>query len=274
MFYAYRRTLLLCLGVLTFYNERIKTMNQKEVTKTAGQFSAYDKQGVPVIIEWQKTTLFAPEFAAAMKEAWDVAALAYTPVEMQFLRTYPEVVGAEDYFKPFESLFKNGLDAVDWAKATEVMQTLLKSHFIFDASTWGAEVTAMYAKDVCYVVTIRDQQTKALRGFCTFMIRPNYTQGDIKVMSFAVDPAYQNRGLGKLLISSILKINPSIKRIFMCTRVTNRLVLIGSPFLGFTKDTTPILEHAFNLKHWIFFEYKTAQTDVLQKIAAGLVEVK
>jgi len=70
-----------------------------------------------------------------MKEVWPLARAAYVPMEIQFLHKFPRVVGAEPYFKPFEPLFKNGLKSVDWGKVEEAMQTLLKSHFIFDAST-------------------------------------------------------------------------------------------------------------------------------------------
>lgn len=237
--------------------------DHKESIRTAGQFTVQDKAGAPIILEWQQTTLFAPEFAAVMKEIWPLARAAYTPVEMQFLHKFPQVVGSEPYFKAFEPLFKNGLKAVDWAKAEETMQTLLKSHFIFDASTWGPEVIAEYSKDVCYVVTARDQQTKALLGFITFMIRPSYAQGDIKVMSFAVDVHHQNRGLGKLLMSSILKIDTTIKRIFLCTRVTNDTALKAYRAWGFVADEHPILDHAFNLEHWTFLEYRLDKNDSL-----------
>src|SRR3990172_10346394 len=102
-------------------------MHISKENNQSGVYNEKDKNGTAVRLEWQKTTLFAPEFAAAMKEAWPLAREAYTPVEMQFLRTYPEVVGTEDYFKPFEPLFKNWLDAVDWAKAEETMQALLQT---------------------------------------------------------------------------------------------------------------------------------------------------
>ena len=245
--------------------------NQKE-NKQFGSYNAHDKNGKAVILAWQKTTLFSPEFATAMKKVWPIARDAYTTVEMQFLQAYPEVVGTEDYFKPFEPLFKNGISAVDWSKAEEIMQTLLKSHFIFDASTLGTDIIAQYTKDICYVVTIKDPQTNTLLGFITFMKRASYAPGDIKVMSFAVDQKQQKRGLGKLLMSSILAILPQIKRIFLCTRVTNETALKAYRTWGLTTDEHPIMDHAFNLKHWTFLEYKPEKSDVLQKVAAILTE--
>jgi GNAT superfamily N-acetyltransferase len=93
-------------------------------------------------------------------------------------------------------------------------------------------------------------------------------------MSFAVDPEYQNRGLGKLLTSLIFKINTNIKRIFLCTRVTNNIALNAYKNWGFTLDSNPILDHTFNLEHWTFLEYKIDKTNILQKIAEGLKEIK
>jgi len=256
------------------HSESTKTMNdQKEQIKTSGQFSANDKQGVPVIIEWQKTTLFAPEFAAAMKEAWPLARETYTPVEVDFLKTYPQVVGVEDYFKPFEHLFKNGVDTVDWTKVEETMQEQLKSHFIFDTSTFGPEVFAMYSKDDCYVVKIKNKQTGLLLGFITFMKRANYKEGELKVMSFAIDQDHQGRGLGRLLMSSILKMTSNIQRIFLCTRVTNDNALKAYKAWGFLDDKNPIMDHAFNLNHWKFLEYKVNSSDILQKTASGLTDL-
>jgi len=245
--------------------------NQKETNQT-GSFTTYDKQGKSIRLAWQKTTLFSPEFTIAMKAVWPIAREAYTPVEVQFLQAYPEVVGTEDYFKPFEPLFNDGLNAVNWSKVEEVMQTLLKSHFIFDTSTLGTDIIAQYAKDTCYIVTVKDQPTNTLLGFITFMMRANYAPGDIKVMSFAVDQSQQGRGLGKLLMNSILTIDTKINRIFLCTRVTNETALTAYRAWGFTTDEHPILDHAFNLNHWTFLEYKTEKSDGLQKVAATLTE--
>lgn len=259
--------------------ESIKMKDQKKNIKTAGQFSAHDKLGTPVIIEWQKTTLFAPEFAILMKAAWSIARNAYTEDEMQFLRSYPEVVNTEDestgeFYKPFKSLFKNGLDRVDWNKVKEVMQEALKPHFIFDASTWGPEVTAMFAKDICYGITVKDTQTQKLLGFITFMIRPSYAPGDVKMMITGIDKAYLNRDLDRLLMSLIIKINPDIKRICTCVRVTNNTTLKNYNSWGFANTDNPILDHPHNFKHWIFLEYKTSTSNLLQKAADGLVEIK
>ncbi len=268
----------LCIGMATmsacateksifFTDERKQTMNKEQMM---GRFTATDKLGSPVIIEWQKTTLYAPEFAAVMKEVWPLARAAYVPMELQFLRKFPQVVGTEPYFKQFEPMFKNGLKSVDWAKVEEVQQELLKSHFIFDASTWGAEVKEQFGKDMIYLIVARDQKTNIVQGFAAFMVRPSYASGDIKLMYLPIDPASKRDELYKLLMSSIVKIVPDLKRISLHMRSTNESVLNVYRSWGFVADEHPIMDYPVNLEHWTFLEYKINQSDILQKAAAQL----
>lgn len=245
----------------------LEQVNNKTELKSKGTFIAHDKNGTKVLLEWQETNLVAPEFATATKTVWELTRKAFIPVEMQFLRAHPEVVGTEDYYKPFEPMFKNGLSSVDWVKTEEIMHDLIKSYQFFDASTLPAEVIAMYAEDVYYFVTIKDQQTNGLLGYISFMVRSNYVKG---VMSIAVDPAHQNCGLGKLLMSSILKIRPDIERFFLNTRVTNDTARNAYLAWGFTNDENPAIDHALNPNHWIFFKYEFNKTNILQKAAAEL----
>lgn len=286
MLYVHRIQALLCLCVMTrsvYANkevinltiepiERNKNMHNQIEPKKFGKFSAKDKQGIPVILEWYKTSIVSMDFAASMKEVWEFARDAYTPVEMQFLKAFPDVVGKEPYFKSFEQLFQQGVANVDWKAAEETMQSILQGHFVFDPSKFPEQVIKMYESDQVFLVVVKDKATGKSLGFITFMVRANYPVGDVKVMSFAMDTAHQKRGLGKLLMSSIFKIVPDIKRIFLCTRVTNDTALKAYSSWGFVNDDKPILDHAFNLEHWTFMEYKVAASDALQKVAASLVE--
>ena len=270
--YAPLFMVLVIICSITISIERNKEMNNQTEPKEFGSFSTTDKLGAPIILEWKKTTVVSPDFAAAMREMWNFARDAYTPVEMEFLRTFPEVVGAEPYFKPFEPLLVNGVGNVDWDAATKTMETILQGHFVFDPTQFPEHVIAMYSQDSCFMVIAKDRATGTPLGFITFLMRASYTTGDIKVMSLAVATTHQNRGLGKLLMSSILRIVPDIKRIFLCTRVTNTSSLQAYRSWGFITDEKPILDHAFNLAHWPFMEYKTEQSDILQKTAATLTD--
>jgi ribosomal protein S18 acetylase RimI-like enzyme len=247
-------------------------MISKEIVER-GSFSAHDKSGVSVVLEWVKTDMMAPEFAALMANAWEVARPTYTAVEMQFLKAHPEVVSQDDYFKSFQQsfkdLFSNGPQAVDWQAAQEHMETVLKQAFVFDTSRFSEELIKKFSQDQYFFVSVKDKESGAILGFVTFLIRPGYAAGDIKVSTLAVAPSAQKRGLATLLMSSIFKLHPSLKRIFLCTRVTNETAIRAYKSWGFTHDTNPVQEphYTFNLNHWIFMEYKADQEDVLQKVA-------
>ena len=262
---------LIVIFSITICIQGIKKMNNPREQKS-GHFTAHDKNGAMVVLEWHKTNIVSPDFAALMKDAWVFARNAYVPVEMDFLKAFPEVVDTEPYFAPFQPLFRDGAAHVDWNAAEKIMETILQGHFIFDPAQFSPQVIEVFGKDTSIVVTVKEQSTDKMLGFIAFLIRANYPVGDVKVMSFAVDVAHQKRGLGKLLMSSIFKIIPDVKRIFLCTRVTNTIALNAYRSWGFVIDEKPILDHAFNLNHWTFMEYKIDQSNVLQKVAEALTE--
>jgi GNAT superfamily N-acetyltransferase len=269
--YAPIIVVLIVICSITICIQGIKKMNNHQEQKS-GSFFVQDKNGAAVVLEWHKTNIVSPDFAALMKDAWTFARDAYVPVEMDFLKAFPEVVGTEPYFAPFEPLFREGIAHVDWNAAEKIMETILKGHFVFDPAQFPQHVVEMFGKDISIVVAVKEQSTGKMFGFITFLIRANYAAGNVKVMSFAVDVAHQKRGLGKLLMSSIFKIVSDINRIFLCTRVTNTVALNAYRSWGFMIDEKPVLDHAFNLQHWTFMEYKTDHSDILQQAAERLSE--
>ena len=260
---------LIVICSITICIERMKKMNNHKEQKT-DFFVAQDKAGATIVLEWHKTNIVSPDFAKLMKEAWTFARDAYVPVEMDFLKAFPEVVGTEPYFTPFETLFRDGVTHVDWNAAEKITEAILQGHFVFDPAQFPKQVIEMFGQDTTIFVAAREQSTGKMLGFIAFLIRANYVAGDVKVMSFAVDVAHQKRGCGKLLMSSIFKIIPDIKRIFLCTRVTNTVALKAYRSWGFIIDEKPVLDHAFNLNHWTFMEYKVDQSDILQNCAERL----
>ena len=257
---------------ITISIERIKKMNNHMEQKKVGSCVAQDKLGVSVVLEWHQTNIVSARFADLMKQVWCFARGAYVPVEMDFLKAFPEVVGVDQYFKVFEPLFAQGVANVDWQLAEDKMTTNLQEHFVFDPLQFPQQMVEMYSKDICYAAVIKEQSTGKVLGFISFLKRAQYAPGDIKVMILAVDVAHQKRGLGKLLMSSIFAIDPEVKRIFLCTRVTNINALSAYHSWGFVRDENPVLDYAFNLNHWTFMEYKVEQHDSLQKIAETFTE--
>ena len=296
MFYADRIRLIrscIFVGMIVFSNclteetERIITMIKEPLFKSEeaqkfGSFRARDKSGTPVILEWIKTDMASHEYEKAMKSVWDIACPTYTKVEVDFLRAHPEAVGTEDYFKAIEPLFKDGIQNVAWPLVEEKMQKILKQAFIFDVSAFDEDMKKKFSSAEHFFVSVKNENTDELLGFVSFLIIPEYADGDVKCIAFAVKPEEQNRGLGKLLMSSIFKILPDIQRIFLCTRTTNFIAQRAYNNWGFIKyrvnsDINPVFEehgYTFDLNHWIFMEYNVAQTDLLQKTAGGLLKIK
>ena len=260
MYLSMGATLFLSAQNTNLMIESNKTMSNQT---NAATWQATLSSGEAATISWQKTTLFAPELAALKKESWTIAQAAYIPVEMQFLKAFPKVVGVEPYFTQFEDLFKNGVQNVDWQAAEAIMTAMLKGHFVFDPAKFGQAMVDAYGKDTGYFIAARDAKGTML-GFATFLERANYPQGTIKVVSLAVDQAHQNKGLGKLLVASIFKAKPTITKLFLCTRVTNTQALGAYKKWGFVPDATPIMDHAFDLAHWSFLTYDPTARSVLQ----------
>ncbi len=263
-------------------SEWLNHVNEITNSKPSGVFQTKDKHGKPVVLEWKKLTVQSSDFSKTMKSLCGIACAAYTPVETQFLETHSDPNVHDEYCKPFEVLFKNSpqepewqsfknaLKAKDWPKVEAMMPLIIKQIYIMDYSTFGS------SPDLHFFVMAKDGETKTLLGFIEFFITPAYASGDIKCPSFAIVPSEQNRGLGKLLMSSIFKIVPSAcKRIFLSTRITNTTAQTAYCAWGFTKDENPIQEPYFkqNPEHWIFMEYKLGQTDKLQKTAATLIDL-
>ncbi|MCK4651089.1 GNAT family N-acetyltransferase [Candidatus Babeliales bacterium] len=261
----------------------LKQVNTITESRPSGTFLAKDKFDRPVILEWKKLTLQSPDFSETMKSFCEIACAAYIPVEVAFLKAHSDQKTYDEYCKPFEAIFKdssqeaewygfkNALKTKDWPKVEAMMPLVLKQIYIMDYSKFGS------SPDLHFFVTVKDGETKALLGFIEFFITPAYSFGDIKSPSFAIVPSEQNRGLGKLLMSSILKIVPEkCKRIFLSTRITNEIAQKAYVAWGFTQDYNPIQEPYFkqNPEHWMFFEYKTERHSTLHETAEKLIEVK
>ena len=243
-------------------HESFKLMNifQKNTLTTT------DKTNASITITWFKTNLCEQPFADAMRVLWPLAHKAYLPVEMDFLKAHPTVVGQEPSLNAFEPLFAHGPSNVDWAAAEALMTKQLERLFVFDPANFSPAIIAHFAQDSAFVVTATDSQTNLQLGLISFMVRISYPANTVKVMSFAVAADHQNRGIGKLLMSSVFAFLPDTTTLFLHTRVTNQNAIRAYRNWGFVDDHNPIMDHQFNLAHWIFLTYDASTTSKLQTV--------
>jgi ribosomal protein S18 acetylase RimI-like enzyme len=274
MMYAHRMLFIsLCIAVVAIAYvcektennllERPKTMNnQNSPSNSSGSFNAKDKKNNALTLNWHILTSMSAQFVPTMNQIADLASQAFTSVEFDFLQAHPEAVAGERLYQSIAPLFQNNA-SIDWPAVKARVYTIINQ--LYTKTDWSKFGT----DDQYIIVTAHDQESDALLGFITFFIRPAYSYGDCKVTAMGIIPQAQNRGLGKLLMSSIFKIIPETKRIFLTTRVTNEKALAAYRSWGFNLDANPLQEpdHNFNPAYWIFMEYKAAKSDVLQETA-------
>jgi hypothetical protein len=283
---------LLCLGVVVeiwwYYHtkkenmqipqqasEWLTTIKKSFASHKAGHFTASDKTGASVDLEWTMTDVRSPDFSVLMKNVCDVIVQAFTPVEVGFLKAHLESHGS--YCASFDPLFSNGPIATDWQQfklalkqsdwktVEKKMPTVLQGIQLMDYSNFGVE-------NVHCFVTVKNTATRTLLGYVIFYITPATLYGDVQVAGIGISPTEQNHGLGKLLISSIFKIVPNISSISLSTRPTNNQALHAYHHWGFVADSNPIPEPGMpiNKNDWIYLIYNAAQTTTLQKTADHL----
>jgi ribosomal protein S18 acetylase RimI-like enzyme len=80
-------------------------------------------------------------------------------------------------------------------------------------------------KCTCFVVTMKDKGTFKILGYAIFHVKPEFGKGFMWLEPLAVIPQAQRRGLGTLLVFSILKIaakiNQEVNQIVLGVRYEN-----------------------------------------------------
>lgn len=264
--YIFFSLMLFLNGMILGINEREKMIHNDLVDKKQGCLKSKDKDGTPLLVEWFCDTMFSPENIDKMASLWDVARVAYVPIEVDFLKSFPNVVGAEPYYKPFEPLFINGIEHVDWAHVAIIMEQVLKNHFVIDVSKIPISVRDLYQNNKSIIVMVKNEQTGEICAFMTFMMSAEYPAGYVKAIAAGVLPSMQGHGIGKLMMRTLFSIVRDLTVIFLTTRVTNKNALQAYASWGFVQCDNPIQDsqHIFNPNHWIFMKYDATQCRMLQ----------
>lgn len=251
--------------------DSVKSMT---ASKKSGHYLAQDAHNAPVIIEWHITNILSPELAMFKRNVSDLSAQATAATETELLHQRPEAVHTGGFLKACEPLFAQGPDMVNWQTVEETIRTSIKQFYLMDMTQFGQEVISMLIDDVYFFASVKDQKTDTLLGCIMSSITPALPYGDIKIINIAVEANAQVNGLEKLLISALYKTIPTIKRMFIITRPTNCLGLTTYEQCGFVRDNNPIQDpnHAIAMEHFVVLEYKTEQSDIIQKSADKLIE--
>src|SRR3990167_4042853 len=226
------------------------------VSQTSGQFSTSDLTELPVVLEWEMIDPKSPRLTEKISALSHLLVPAYSNIEIAFAQQYPEEIANDMFLKSLEPLLNNGLNHIDWQLAKEKIVNTL-NHF-FTQMNWSN-----YTKecDVHLFIVAMDKKTKEQLGMIQFILSPEYDYGTVKVELYdGVMPNILNRDIEKILLSSIYKLIPNIKRIFFHTRINNLNGVKAHQALGFSKLSG-------DLPNWIDLEYKSEQSEILQKFS-------
>lgn len=231
---------------------------QITTNKRAGIMTATDKSGIPIVLEWQIMNAWAPALLVTMQDLSAFMVKTWVPIELDYLKANPGEVMRNEYLKPLQPLFAHGIEHVDWQKAGVLMGQFIKSAVESDPKGFFGE------HDLSIFVIAKDKVTGNRLGFIQFLIKQEYPYGTVNLGNLAVDESARNRGLGKLLVSSLFKLLPATKNVFLYTRPSNIVAQKAYLAYGFKRDERPIADPMF-AHGWLRMEYNASQSDTLQK---------
>lgn len=259
-------------GTKTTWLEQIKETLSKN---NGGLFATKDNSGISVILEWKATDILSHDLAIFKKNVVDIAAQTTAATEMQFLHAHPEAVYSEYFLRACEPFFKKGLEEVDWRQVEQTIHATIRQFYLTDISAFGDALKSLL-EDVYVFVTVKNQNSQTILGFLMFSVTPAIADGNIKVIHLAVAPSEELRGLDRLLMSSIFKILPNTKRIFIVTRPTYEQGIMAYRSWDFAQDLAFVQDpsHKMNLQYFAVYEYLEDQSDLLQKTAKTLIDIK
>lgn len=227
----------------------------RKMNKKSGFFLTNDDLNNPIILEWEEISGQTERLSEKIRSLSHILVPSYTATEVEFARKKPEDVPNDFMLKPLASLLNQDANKVDWDLFQQKTKTILEQFFA--TMDWAS---SSGAQDVNIFVIIKDKATEKSVGVIQFIITPEFAQNNIKAALYGVIPSAQNRGLEKVLMSSIFKLRPDVKRIFLHTRSTNQQAIHDYENWGFNHFSGKLL-------NWADLEYLVEQSDVLQKTA-------
>lgn len=228
-------------------------MNQRNKS-----FLAQDKLGNAIVLECEEIHGQSERISEKIKSLTEILVPSYTQTEVDFAFKNPHAVATDFMLKSLSPLLEN-VDSVDWNAFDKEVKHVLEQFFVM--TNW-AQYSGTQDRNI-FVLAI-DQKTGQQLGVIQFLITPEFKPNNIKAALSGVAPAAQNRGLEKLLVSSVFKLCPEVERLFLHTRSTNQRVISMYESWGFIKFEG-------GLHYWTDLEYLVNSSDELQKAAGCFV---
>lgn len=226
------------------------------------QFLTQDKLGKPLSIEFTTIDPLSPQFSETLNSISDSLSRAYVPVEVQFARKFPHCLSTDKFLHSIESFFKDGVDNVKWSQVEETVKEVLRQFFSHDFPKSFAANKEMSSNFSHFFIIAKDKASMSSLGAIYCLTSKTDHENIIRVPIFGVSPEAQSRGIGKLLMSAILKCIPSTKKIALSTRITNERAINAYHAWGFVPSPN-------TMECWANMEYAVGLAKGLLGFSVG-----
>lgn len=230
----------------------LRRVNRSLGNKNDGKFLAKDRQGDYVTLEWS-VARNKDEYKKFLAEISDFCCLSRIDVQLSFWQKHPE--GCPESLKVF---FSDDVNLTNLDQVKESVVRLGKLDFSPDFSD---------KDDIVFFVKLYYKKSNKLFGAAIFGIGGDYDYGDVFIRDIVAKPEARDRGLGKLMASSIFKIVPDVKRVGVYVLDTNKNGSDVYSYWDFTKEQCRISNCK---KACIFMAYNIERSKSLQLTAASL----
>lgn len=216
----------------SFMEVELKKLADKYVEsmkqETSGFYIEGGGQGRRFVIEWDKLPALSEAYHKKMLEFADLGIAVFSEIEIEFLKAYPKAIEEDKGLAAFSGLEDPKLEEAMKAKLEKIFCT----HPNQLSEQWQSAM-----KDVYYhVVAIREENSKKVLGFVTFMSGGFIPENEFKITILAVDSSARRRGVASLLVNSLKKIGVKPKRVFASTRPSNATAISAYRKWGFHED--------------------------------------
>ncbi|MCS5708100.1 GNAT family N-acetyltransferase [Candidatus Berkiella cookevillensis] len=232
----------------------ITRVHEEFTSIKSGKFVMRNTVGEAINMVWEKIDLCSEKFNKEIQNCHEILAQTYTDVELAFAQKFPEKVAQEHFLQSLAPLFADTQN-IDWAHIKSQIKTVFVDFF---STTDFAKCSNSH--DVCLFVIAKNRATGEPLGLIQFLASADYAPNSIKVCYYGVDAAAHDKGLEQLLMSTIFKILPITKRIFLHTRATNKTAIHRYTSWGFAQCGE-------SQEGWPDFEYIAEKSSLLQEIS-------
>lgn len=220
--------------------------------KQCGTFFEHDNHGNLIRFEWEQIVDQSTYLTEKIKSLSHILIPVYAETEIEFAQKKPGEVANDFMLKSLASLVQSDNTSIDWDLFKQKVMAILED--FFSHTDWGQYTGP---QDINLFVIAFDAKSDEKLGVIQFLRTPTFEEKTFKAALFGVIPSAQGHGIEMLLMSSIFRLQPELKRIFLHTRVTNENAILLYKGWGFS-------EFNGNLPNWIDLEYEISRSTILQ----------